>query len=73
MKIGKASNPLFKEFTGKRCFYEDGFSLHANVKIPANQRDALEKLCRYILRGPIAKDRICYDSSGMVKLKLKTA
>lgn len=73
LKIGKVGDPPFKEFIGKRCFYEDGFSLHANVKIPANQRDALEKLCRYILRGPISKDRISFDQKGMVKLKLKTA
>lgn len=31
------------------------------------------KICRYILRAPIAKDRITYESGGMVKLKLKTA
>lgn len=73
LKIGKVGDLPFREFIGKRCFYEDGFSLHANVKIPANQRDALEKLCRYILRGPIAKDRISYDQGGVVKLKLKTA
>ena len=70
--IGKMFDSDFQEFRGKRCSYDDGFSLHANVKILGHQRDGLERLCRYILRGPIAKDRISYDDSGKVKLKLKT-
>ena len=55
LKIGKVWDPPFREFVGKRCSYDDGFSLHANVKILAHQRAELERLCRYILRGPIAK------------------
>jgi len=49
--IGKWGNPPFKEFSGKKCASLDGYSLHANVFIPANRRSDLEKLCRYILEG----------------------
>ncbi|MBC7539710.1 MAG: transposase zinc-binding domain-containing protein [Bacteriovorax sp.] len=70
--LGKFCDPPFREFKGWRCCYNDGFSLHANVKILGNQREGLERLCRYILRGPIAKDRISYNDSGIVRLKLKT-
>ena len=73
IKIGKVSDPPFIEFKGTRCSYNDGFSLHANVKIFAHQRAELERLCRYILRGPIAKDRITYNPYTGVRLKLKSA
>ena len=69
--LGKVCDPPFQEFKGKRCCYDDGFSLHANVKILSHQRDGLERLCRYVLRGPLAKDRISYIN-GKVQLKLKT-
>lgn len=72
LKIGKVWEPPFQEFIGTRCSYDDGFSLHANVKILAHQRAELERLCRYILRGPIAKDRISYEANGSVRLKLKS-
>jgi hypothetical protein len=71
-KIGKYCNPPFEEFRGNRCVYLDGFSLHANVKIPKENRSGLEKLCRYISRGAISKDRISLNSEGNVLLKLKT-
>jgi hypothetical protein len=32
-----------------RCARLEGFSLHANVAVPAQARDALEHLCRYLL------------------------
>ena len=70
IKVGKNCDPPFEEFKGIRCGYLDGFSLHANVKILKQQRTALEGLCRYVLRGPISKDRIFYQN-GNVYLKLK--
>jgi hypothetical protein len=56
MQIGKSCDPPFQEFKGTRCCYDDGFSLHAKVKILGHQREALEHLCRYIMRGPIASE-----------------
>jgi hypothetical protein len=34
-----------------------GFSLHANVAIPARDRRRLERLCRYVGRPPVASER----------------
>lgn len=70
--LGKNCDPPFFEKNLSRCHYDEGFSLHARVKILSHQRDALEKLCRYIMRGPVAKDRIEISQDGNVTLKLKT-
>lgn len=48
-----------------------GFSLHANVKVPANKRKKLEKLCRYISRGPVATGRMFKLPSGDIGYRLK--
>jgi hypothetical protein len=41
-----------------------GFSLHAGVMVPAEDRAGLEKLCRYILRPPFAQGRLEETSGG---------
>ena len=48
-----------------------GFDLHAAVRIPATDRSRLERLCRYILRPPIAHDRLTLLDDGRVRLTLK--
>jgi hypothetical protein len=40
-----------------RCARLEGFSLHANVALPAHAREQLEHLCRYLLRPALARDR----------------
>ena len=50
-----------------------GFSLHAGVRCGADQRQALEHLCRYITRPVIANERLSVNHTGQVVLKLKTA
>lgn len=72
-KIGKYWNPPFIELQGDKCFNADGFSLHANTKIRKENRSGLEKLCRYICRGALSKERISLDANGMVVLKLKSS
>jgi hypothetical protein len=72
VKIGKVCDPPFEEFKGTRCCYNDGFSLHANVKVLGHLRSGLEGLCRYVLRGPLANDRIVYEESGKVSLLVIT-
>jgi hypothetical protein len=44
--------------TGRRSARLEGFSLHADVAVPARRRDQLEKVCRYILRPPLAVERL---------------
>jgi hypothetical protein len=49
----------------------DGFSLHAALVIPAGRRDRLERLCRYVLRPPVAVDRLHLTSDGHVRVSLR--
>jgi hypothetical protein len=35
-----------------------GFTLHADVAVPARDRRRLERLCRYVARPPVATDRL---------------
>jgi hypothetical protein len=51
---------------GPRQAQLDGFALHANVWVPPNNRARLEQLCRYLLRPPIAQDRVRLRPNGRV-------
>jgi hypothetical protein len=50
-----------------------GFDLHANVAVPAADRGRLEQLCRYLLRPPVAQDRLRRLDEDHILLTLKTA
>jgi len=47
-------------------------SLHAGVAVPANDRNRLERLCRYVARPPLAHDRLQALPDGRLALRLKT-
>ncbi len=49
----------------------DGFDLHAAVRVPAGQRDRLERVCRYALRPPVAGARLQVAADGHVVLQLR--
>jgi hypothetical protein len=55
------------------CANAHGFSLHAGVRIAADDRRGLEQLCRYITRPAISNERLSVNRAGQVVLKLKTA
>ena len=57
---------------GPRQAQLDGFDLHANVWVPPNDRARLEQLCRYLLRPPLAQDRVQRRADGRVLVTLKT-
>ena len=57
--------------SSKLCAAVNGFSLHANTAIKANQRKRLESLCRYVLRPPIAIERLMFLGNGDVSYRLK--
>jgi Putative transposase len=50
-----------------------GFNLHAAVRCGADERKALEHLCRYITRPAIANERLKRNGAGQVVLQLKSA
>jgi hypothetical protein len=66
---GEPSGARTKPFTAAR----DGFSLNCAVACEVNERAKLERLCRYMARGPIAQERLSVDADGLVVLKLKKA
>ena len=51
----------------------EGFDLHAAVRVPAEQRDRLERMCRYALRPPVAGARLNLAADGQVVLHLRHA
>ena len=65
--------PRQTEFKQTLCADINGFSLHAAVRCAADDRQALEQLCRYITRPALANDRVQCNAAGQVVLKLKTA
>jgi integrase len=48
----------------------EGFDLHANVWVLADDQAGLERLCRYILRPPFAQERLRLRSDGHIALEL---
>ena len=52
--------------TAPRCARLEGFSLHADVAVPARRRDRLEHLVRYILRPPLALERLTESTGGQL-------
>ena len=49
-----------------------GFSLHAGVAARANERDKLERLCRYITRPALSEKCLSLTENGQVRYELKT-
>jgi len=65
---GVSRNP---EGLPHRCAAFEGYNLHADTQVPARDRPGLERLCRYILRPPLAKTRIEETAEGEIRLTLK--
>ena len=59
-------------FNQTLCADSDGFSLHAAVRCSADDRQALEQLCRTITRPALANERVQCNAAGQGVLKLKT-
>jgi hypothetical protein len=55
----------------RRGAFLDGFSLHAGVRIHANDRNGRERLCRYILRPPLALHRLSRGDDGGLLYRMK--
>ncbi len=49
-----------------------GCSLHAGVATKANERDKLERLCRYITRPAVSTQRLSLTNHGQLRYALKT-
>jgi hypothetical protein len=67
--FGLGGEPVLQE--GTRCASLGGFSLHANTSVEADEKDRLEKLCRYVARPPIAEMRLSESRDGGIIYRFK--
>src|SRR5262245_5622348 len=72
-RLGDARDMPTVTSRGARQAHLEGFDLHANVWVGANDSAGLERLCRYVLRPPFAQERLRLRADGRVALELKTA
>ena len=53
------------------CASLDGFTLHAATRAGAMGSVGREALCKYVLRPPIAQERVTHGPDGLVRITLK--
>ena len=69
-RLGDAAEPV--ETPPGRCHARaNGWDLHAGLVVPAGQRERLERVVRYVLRPPVAQERIQVTGEGRVRLALR--
>jgi hypothetical protein len=71
-RLGEGPDAAAMSSHGPRHAHLDGFDLHADVWVAARDRAGLERLCRYVLRPPLAQERLRVRDDGRVQLDLKT-
>ncbi len=64
--------PRESDFIATLCADNNGFSLHAEVRCAADDRQALEQLCRCITCPALTDERVLTNAAGQVVLKLTT-
>lgn len=57
--------PRYPPQRGRRTAVGLGFSLHADTWVHGNDRQGLERLCRYASRGPVAESRVSRRADGL--------
>jgi hypothetical protein len=65
--------PRALAYDKRLCASLDGFTLHAATRTGALDEPGREALVRYVLRPPIAQERIELQPDGLVRLTLKRA
>jgi hypothetical protein len=58
--------------SGTLCYASRGFSLHAATRVEATDRSRLERLCRYVIRPPVAARRLRVVDDETLVFRLKT-
>lgn len=66
------SDPAEAVRTGDLCFASRGFSLHAATRVDAEDREHLERLCKYVARPPLAAGRLERIDDERLSFRLKT-
>jgi hypothetical protein len=67
-----AQDPLARPVSrGRLCAQHCGFNLHAATRVAGNDKTGRQTLCRYILRPPLANDRLQVLPDGSIALCLQ--
>jgi hypothetical protein len=69
----RALEPSGLSYDKPMCASLDGFTLHAATRAGALDTVGREALFRYVLRPPIAQERVVPQKSGLVAITLKRA
>ena len=70
---GGVARPAPRRAPRPDCAEQEGFSLHAGVGLPGGrrQREALERLCRYVARPVLAGERLSELPDGRLAYELR--
>ncbi len=72
-RVGEEPDAPWVLSSSPRHAHIAGFDLHANAAVPAGDRGRLEQLCRYLLRPPVAQERVRRMGDDRILLTLKAA
>jgi hypothetical protein len=53
------------------CAEAEGYNVQAAQRVHETDRERLERLCRYVLRPPLARDRLSETADGRLRYELK--
>ncbi len=70
-RLGDPSGKIEAPPLGRCHARSNGFDLHAGLVVPAGERERLDRVCRYALRPPVARDRLSVTDAGQVRLQLR--
>jgi len=70
LRVGRDPNAPWVTSRAELQAHLDGFDLHAGVALQADDRDGLERVCRYLLRPAIAQQRLTLRDDGRVLVEL---
>lgn len=71
LQLGREPDAPWVTSRGPCQAHLEGFDLHANITVGADDRAGVERLCRYILRPAVAQDRLSLTPDGLVLVTLK--
>ncbi|MBI3766858.1 MAG: transposase [Deltaproteobacteria bacterium] len=66
LRVGRDPDAPWVTSSGPRHAHLAGFDLHANRTVCADDRAGLERLCQYIVRPPLAQERLALLPDGRV-------
>jgi hypothetical protein len=72
LQVGREPDAPWVTSRGPCQAHLEGFDLHANSTVAADDRAGVERLCRYVLRPPVAQERLSLTPDGLVLVTLKS-